>query len=177
MDFLGALKLSSDFLQGSKSTICNKIILKFFILYIALTRSGTIVYKWKSCDLLSSSPTVIQTHVSLLFYNTSYTSKHTALYIILLASGHNLQINKYFIDMIKTKCMPWEFFFSRPVRMRGNQTPPPCCPYPNPPFSPIATIRHCPQTLTTPNTLLTNIKPLNVILWSFTDPMIYISRL
>jgi hypothetical protein len=44
-------------------------------------------------------------------------------------------------------------------------------------FRPIATIRHHPQTATTPNKLLTNIKPLNVLLWSFRDPMIYISHL
>jgi hypothetical protein len=31
------------------------------------------------------------------------------MYIILLASGHNLQINQYLFYMIKTKCSPWEF--------------------------------------------------------------------
>jgi hypothetical protein len=33
------------------------------------------------------------------------------VYIILLASGINQQINKYVIDMIKAKCLPWDFFF------------------------------------------------------------------
>jgi hypothetical protein len=41
------------------------------------------------------------------------------VYIILLASGINQQINKYFIDMIKAKCLPWDFF-SGLVRMRGK---------------------------------------------------------
>jgi hypothetical protein len=50
-------------------------------------------------------------------------------------------------------------------------------PYPIPPFCPIATICHHPQTATTTNKLLTNIKPLNVLLWSFRDPMIDISHL
>jgi hypothetical protein len=34
------------------------------------------------------------------------------VYIIPLASGINQQINKYFIDMIKAKCLPWDFFYA-----------------------------------------------------------------
>jgi hypothetical protein len=71
--------------------------------YWAWWRSGRRV-EWEVGDGLL----VKQTHVSLLLYDASNTFKHTAVYVILLASGINQQINKYLIDMIKAKCLPWD---------------------------------------------------------------------
>ena len=110
MNFLGALK----FLYKVRiSTICNKSVLKFFILSIALSRSHTIMYKWRPCVLLSLSPRRLKLYISYC-YNRQYnlldewyrlmwascfmmlhcsnTFKHTAVYIIPLASGINQQI-------------------------------------------------------------------------------------
>ena len=60
MNFLFAIKLSSDFLQGSSIKNYEKIILKFVVLSIALARLGTIlpiireITLKKKCKILES---------------------------------------------------------------------------------------------------------------------------